>query len=178
VFGCCSVLFTDQLFVFCRFVLATNFIACFACCILYYAEYRRETFLIEYLDANPAERFVALLCCCRFVCSLLTYPRSFEIPLSRTALHAVLQNTNYGFIKALSPPLPLLPPHIFLHPFISLHRAVCSALSTPIAQRELGALSRNLQRVALFTFIFFAINVLVSAMLLFLPQADLEYGVG
>ena len=33
-----------------------NFITCFACCVLYYAEYQRETFLIEFLDANPAER--------------------------------------------------------------------------------------------------------------------------
>ena len=39
-----------------RFVLACNFITCFACCVLYYAEYKRETFLIEYLDANPAAR--------------------------------------------------------------------------------------------------------------------------
>ena len=41
-----------------RFVIIVNFVTCFACCVLYYAEYQRETFLIEYLDANPAERHV------------------------------------------------------------------------------------------------------------------------
>jgi len=40
----------------CSFVIIVNFITCFACCMLYYAEYQRETFLIEFLDANPAER--------------------------------------------------------------------------------------------------------------------------
>jgi hypothetical protein len=45
-------------------------------------------------------------------------------------------------------------------------------------QAGLDSHNRNLKRVALFTLVFFAMNVLVSGLLLFLPQADITYGVG
>ena len=46
----------------CSFVIVLNFITCFAGYVLYYAEYQRETFLIEFLDANPAERHALAPC--------------------------------------------------------------------------------------------------------------------
>jgi hypothetical protein len=45
-------------------------------------------------------------------------------------------------------------------------------------QRDLEFHSRNLRRVALFTLIFFTLNILISGLLLFLPQADITYGIG
>jgi hypothetical protein len=45
-------------------------------------------------------------------------------------------------------------------------------------QNGLESHNRNLKSVALFTLIIFAINILVSGLLLFLPQADITYGIG
>ena len=45
-------------------------------------------------------------------------------------------------------------------------------------QGGLESHNRNLKRVALFTLVFFTMNILVSGLLLFLPQADITYGIG
>ena len=45
-------------------------------------------------------------------------------------------------------------------------------------QSLLSSHNRNLKNVALFTLTIFAVNILVSGLLLFLPQADITYGIG
>jgi hypothetical protein len=47
-----------------------------------------------------------------------------------------------------------------------------------VLQAGLESHNRNLKRVALFTLLFFSLNILVSGLLLFLPQADITYGIG
>ena len=51
-------------------------------------------------------------------------------------------------------------------------------LTCTMMQSGLDSHNRNLKNVALFTLIIFAINILVSGLLLFLPQADITYGIG
>ena len=51
-------------------------------------------------------------------------------------------------------------------------------LTCTTMQSGLDSHNRNLKNVALFTLIIFAINILVSGLLLFLPQADITYGIG
>ena len=84
-----------------RFVLFWNFVTCAACCVLYYAEYRRETFLIEYLDANPAERRVS---------ARRALHATADFLLSRSALDKMLRSNKYNLIKVCPAFVLLQPP--------------------------------------------------------------------
>ena len=59
-----------------------------------------------------------------------------------------------------------------------MHATCCSSDFCRPPQRDLEFHSRNLRRVALFTLIFFTLNILISGLLVFLPQADITYGIG
>jgi hypothetical protein len=94
-----------------------------------------------------------------------------DICCSRSNLDSELRSNKYGLIKVR-----------FSYPRNPARSsAVPSATSCDawlVLQVGLQSHNRNLKRVALFTLVFFSMNVLVSGLLLFLPQADINYGIG
>ena len=68
---------------------------------MYLVEARRESWLIEYLDANPAERCVSPA----IACARLLLPFCNRVCHSRDALDKVLKSNKYNTVKvSLTPP--------------------------------------------------------------------------